>query len=139
VEALAFLIEAPPGWAAINRKISGRGHKLSDAYLSFREYAQYAVTLAKAKAAQGGEALELPVPWKRIQVQIVCYWPTCYRKGPRAGIPRGDVDAPVKGILDALEHAGVYTDDAHVCGLLVVKLHDPVQPRVEVTLAELHG
>jgi len=139
VTQLEVLIDAQPGWAAINRKTQGRGHKLSDGYLAFREATAYAVSQIRIQAQAAAKPLALPVPWHRVSVQLLCYWPTVHRKGPLAGLPRGDIDAPVKGTLDALEHAGVYDDDGRVCGLMVLKFHDPVRPRVQVVLEELHA
>lgn len=139
VTQLEILIDAQPGWGAINRKTKGRGHTLSDQYIAFREATAYAVLQAQAKAEAAGEPFDLPLPWHRISVQLLCYWPTVYRTGKRAGIPRGDIDAPVKGTLDALEKAGVFPDDAQVSGLMVLKFHDPVQPRVLAILEELKG
>lgn len=134
---LEVLIDAQPGWAAINRKTQGRGHKLSDGYLAFREATAYAVSQLRIKAQAAGKPLGLPVPWHRVSVQLLCYWPTVHRKGPLAGLPRGDIDAPVKGTLDALQLAGLVDDDGRVCGLMVLKFHDPARPRVHATLEEL--
>lgn len=139
VSQLEILIDAQPGWGAINRKTKGRGHTLSDQYLAYRDAVAYAVTRAEAAAKAAGTPLTLPLPWHRISIQLMCYWPTVYRTGERAGIPRGDIDAPVKGTLDALEKAGVFLDDAQVSGLMVLKFHDPVQPRVLAILEELRG
>ena len=138
MKQLEVRIDAQPGWAAINRKTKGRGHMLSDAYLAYREAAIYAVSQLRLRAEAAGRPLTLPVPWHRVSAQLLCYWPTVHRrKGPHAGLPRGDIDAPVKGTLDALAHAGVYDDDTRVCGLMVLKFHDPANPRVHATLEEL--
>jgi len=49
---------------------------------------------------------------------------------------QGDIDGPIKGILDALEDAEVYKSDAQVDGLSVFKFHKSPQPRVEIEVSE---
>jgi len=46
----------------------------------------------------------------------------------------GDIDNPVKPVMDALEKAGVLLNDKQVCELHVVRSLDRANPRVELTL-----
>ncbi len=47
-----------------------------------------------------------------------------------------DLDNVCKGLLDALEHAGVYEDDSQICDLHLIR-RDPAPPgRVEVTVTQ---
>jgi len=58
------------------------------------------------------------------------------RTGAAAGMPWGDVDGPVKGVLDALQgyddNPGILVDDAQVMEIYAIKGYDPERPRVEV-------
>lgn len=45
-----------------------------------------------------------------------------------------DVDAMIKPLLDALEHAGLLADDNIVCSLAVSRLYDRENPRVELEI-----
>lgn len=63
-----------------------------------------------------------------VRVRVRCYW----ADAGSTGLGLGDVDNPIKGILDALQAAGVFADDAQVIGVEVEKHVDPERPRVEV-------
>lgn len=49
-------------------------------------------------------------------------------------VPLGDVDAPVSAVLDALQEIGALDNDARVIEQAATKAHDPVRPRVIITL-----
>lgn len=49
-------------------------------------------------------------------------------------VPWGDVDAPISGVLDALQEINVLDDDARVVECAATKGHDPDRPRVIITL-----
>ncbi len=73
-----------------------------------------------------------------VMVAMVAHWPTKWGpKGRAEGRPRGDVDAPVSGVLDAL--AGVlYNDDAQVALLIAANAKTAKgQERIEVSVAPL--
>ncbi len=57
-----------------------------------------------------------------VDVEIVEYWPD----------DKGDVDAPIKGVLDALQAARVIEDDKRVRRVAATKFWDPDNPRLEV-------
>lgn len=46
----------------------------------------------------------------------------------------GDVDAPISGVLDALQEIGALDNDARVVECAATKGHDPGRPRVLITL-----
>jgi Holliday junction resolvase RusA-like endonuclease len=48
-----------------------------------------------------------------------------------------DCDNLIKGVLDALQAAGILANDSQVDETLSRKHHDPAAPRLEVTLEEL--
>lgn len=56
---------------------------------------------------------------------------------PRDVVPNLDVDSVVKAVLDGLQQAGVYDDDARIMTLEVNKRLDREDPRVEVEVFEL--
>lgn len=73
-----------------------------------------------------------------VMVAVVAHWPTQWNeKGRAPGRPRGDVDAPVSSILDAL--AGIlYRDDAQVAVLVAANAKAAKdKERIEVSVAPL--
>lgn len=84
--------------------------------------------LAAAELRAAAEDHEWPVHHfaGEVSVRITAYWPG----------QRGDVDAPVKGILDALQHAGVVMDDRQVCSVSCTRYCDLKNPRMIVHVAE---
>lgn len=69
-----------------------------------------------------------------VMVDLVTYYDRLHREGPAEGLPFGDVDATVKGVLDALEKAGTIQDDAQVMAATLLKSYDKNNPRVEVVV-----
>lgn len=66
------------------------------------------------------------------------FWPRQHREGAAVGLALGDVDGPLKGVLDALEEGGVFADDAQIVRLKdVEKFIDAKNPRIEVSVREL--
>lgn len=131
---IKLLIDAPPGWAAINRKTATRSFNLSERYLAFRD----TVIAAVRQARVDGQLPQECPSWKRIGLGVSEYWPTQYRSDPLLrGLPRGDIDSPLKGVLDGLQKAEVYKDDAHITEMVVCKYLDAASPRVEVELWEV--
>jgi len=106
--------DMPLGLAAINRRYVsvGRGRMvLSDDYRRFRD----------ALAGQVNEAaLRGPVA-----VSIAEGWTRTHRTGPAAGLALGDVDSPLKCILDALQLGGAFEDDGQVVSLIAAKSVEP--------------
>lgn len=91
--ALDVVVPVPPGEVAINRR-----------------YAKEGVLAKRWRAGRDEIALHLRQAWRRrplqcpVMVTIVEHWPT----------PRGDVDSPIKAVLDALQHAEVIVNDRQV-------------------------
>jgi Holliday junction resolvase RusA-like endonuclease len=100
---------------------------LSAGYRQWREYANGLMRRAMPSMLTAS-------PWRDgpLAVTVSAYWLTCNRTGAAADIARGDVDAVAKACLDALEHAGVLTDDAQVVSLTCAKAHDRRDPRIEI-------
>jgi Holliday junction resolvase RusA-like endonuclease len=68
----------------------------------------------------------------QVSVEIDSYWPR-QRALPRAiGLALGDVDAPLKLTLDALQQASVLDDDARVVEVRARKFIDKLNPRIEM-------
>lgn len=77
-----------------------------------------------------------------VAVRIVFRMDKPHRKGPAKHLGYGDIDGPIKGVLDALEAAQVFANDAQVVELSVQKVvvakgHGSVS--VTVTNAEVGG
>jgi hypothetical protein len=47
----------------------------------------------------------------------------------------GDIDGPLKPLLDALTHAGLWLDDSQVEQLRVTRLDDKENPRVDISVS----
>lgn len=109
----------------------GRGRVVtSKAYRGFKENfaARVAETLDGAAPLLGPVAVTVHMPWPR----------TCQQEH-NEGIPLGDVDSPLKCILDALKFdpktktGGAFVDDSQVVTLVASKWPRPEQLIVEVT------
>lgn len=113
--------DMPLGNARINGRFVavGRGHCVtSKTYRGFKE----------ALAGQySGPTLRGPVI-----VSIHEAWDRTCRESHNNGLPLGDVDSPVKCILDALKLGGAYVDDSQVVQLVVAKWPRPEQTIIEV-------
>ena len=100
----------PLGLAAINRRYAsvGRGRVvLAQDYRNFRD----------ALAGQiRGPMLDGPVA-----VTIAEGWTRTNRTGPAQGLALGDIDSPLKCILDALQLGGAFGNDGQVVSLVVTK------------------
>ncbi len=80
-----------------------------------------------------------------VVVGIVAHWAKAWGpKGRAPGRPRGDVDAPVMAVLDALgagspkrPGAGLFGDDAWVAVLVAANVVDARDPRIECFVGEL--
>lgn len=136
---LRFTTSASISAAAINGRFVavGRGRVVvSKAYREFK--ANLAALVALQLAASGTPPLRGPCI-----VAIQLPWPRTCREEHNTGIPLGDVDSPVKCILDALRldpktgMGGAYVDDSQVVSLVVSKWPRPEQLIVEVTPCSL--
>jgi Holliday junction resolvase RusA-like endonuclease len=107
--------------AAINGRFVGR-YRTSKRYGGFKE------NFAQRVRDQGAAPLLGPC-----FVSIAAAFQRTCDQDHNRGLPFGDVDSPVKCILDALKLGGAYIDDSQVCGLLVSKWPRPEQTIVEVT------
>lgn len=102
-------IDLPLGHAAINGRFKFK-HVLSDEYAGFKR------DLAKFVASLG------LIPLKgAVYLEIYEGWTQTLRKGPAAGLAKGDEDSPIKCIQDALAIGGAFADDAQVTQLYVEK------------------
>ncbi len=71
-----------------------------------------------------------------VDVCVRAFWPTGNKVGPGTGTARGDVDAIIKAVLDALAHAKVIADDSQVVMVVATKAVDRKRPRVEVSVRQ---
>jgi Holliday junction resolvase RusA-like endonuclease len=126
-------VDLAPGDLRINAKAqirkTARGYRIGNSRL-YRSAKAYAAQCLRVQWA-GREPLQGP-----LSVLIVEEWPRLHRQGPAYGLPLGDLDAPLKGILDALEAAGVVGDDAQVVELRVSKRHSK-PGRIRVVVEQL--
>ena len=111
-----------PSGAAINRakRCGCRGTSpysySDDSYKEWRRDAAWAVESAVEESK-----------WRTVTtacaVEVVAYWPTLHRRGDADGMPRGDVDAPAKAVLDALQAGGAVSDDTLFTRATLEKAH----------------
>lgn len=94
--ALDITIPVPPGEVAINRRYA------KDFRLAKRWRAGRDEIVLRLRQAWRSAPIDGPV-----RVEVHAHWPTA----------RGDIDAPLKAALDALEHAGVIINDQQVIDL----------------------
>lgn len=71
----------------------------------------------------------------RLSITVIAAWPTARHLDVSVG--RGDVDAPLSWVLDALQLAGVVDDDVRFVAAGCVKTHDPHRPRTVIQIAEV--
>jgi len=121
---LCVVIEGNPGDGAVNRAYgTGRGQ--------FHKTAQ-----AKAFARRASKAVRLaiagPLPGEVFSVVVISYWPR--RRHLAEGLAMGDVDSPLKAVLDALEAGGAFDDDTRVVEVIARKAYDKERPRIEVSV-----
>lgn len=116
---LTFTIKGKPGDGAINRSrgMSRRGDLFKSA--KAKSFATRARLAARAAHARAGHPRV-----RECSVTIRSYW--C------AELALGDVDAPVRAVLDSLEAAGVLEDDSLVIELTASKSYDKDNPRIQV-------
>lgn len=116
-----------PGEIAINRRDTVARGRIIKA-TAWRN-AQLAV--ATSLRLQWGR----PSPLRtRVKVTIVSRWPTWSHV---AGVPRGDIDAPIKAIHDALAMAGVIADDEQIVEAVQRKAPADGVPGFTVRVEEL--
>lgn len=118
-----ILFPVDPGDMAINRSWSRNKHggqRRSDRY-----------TDAKSKIAQammiGMHNENLDTFNEDIFLKVWIGW----------GGGRGDIDGPLKCLLDGLKAGGLYKDDHQVVGLEVVKFHHATQPFVAIEVGAI--
>lgn len=70
-----------------------------------------------------------------VSVVLRFFWKDSHKSGPAEELATGDVDGPVKGVLDSLEAGKVFHDDAQVQSLTVSKHVDPENPRIEIQVS----
>ncbi len=108
-------VAIPPGDLAINRawRRTPTGMVKSAVYKESRRLLADELRLAHG---------DRPTYAGWVKVEILEWWPT----------KEGDVDAPVKGVLDALQAARVIEDDKRVQRVTAEKFWDPDNPRLEI-------
>lgn len=77
----------------------------------------YKAWLAEAGKHLAAETYRAPEGHLIVKVEVVC----TRAKTSKLTTPKGDVDNYAKAILDALTHAGVWSDDKWIVKLTVVK------------------
>ena len=120
---LSCTIHLPPGDLAVNRAwrvTQARTLVKSKLYRQSRK-------LVADELRDAADHAEWPRGFRgEVRVRIEAYWPGSL----------GDVDAPIKGVLDALQQAGVVLDDKQICHVSCERLRDDADPRLVVHVAE---
>ena len=117
-----FIIEGNP------RKNRRHGVSATGQRYNTKEHKALIASLARAHRESGAPTMAHGT----LEVTIVTYWPKFKRCLPGALVPLGDVDAPISGILDAMEKAGVIDNDARVVRLAAEKHHGAANTHVVV-------
>lgn len=137
IVAFRIVVEMDPGRLAVNR--AWRAVKRRDGSLGVAKSARYRTARAEfgeavmlKAAAEGLKPLTGP-----LSATVVAFWPRTHREGPALGTAVGDVDAPLKGVLDGLEDGGIFADDAQVVQARIEKRIDPHHPRIVVWVYRL--
>lgn len=134
-EILTIVILGNPGLLGINNAkkavvIAGQA-RLVDVG-SVRKSKAAAAEAVWASALAQTEAVAAISQAGQVSVEIDSYWPR-RRALPRAGeLALGDVDAPLKLTIDALQAASVLDDDARVVEVRARKFIDKQNPRIEM-------
>lgn len=126
---MIFTTSQHVGDAAINGRfvaVAKRRVVISAAYRGFKE--NFAERVRTTMQAEGASTLLGP-----IAVAVHMPWPRTCQQEHNEGIPLGDVDSPLKCILDALKLGGAFVDDSQVVTLVASKWPRPEQLIVEVT------
>ena len=98
--ALDITVPVPPGEVAVNRR-----------------YCKSGVLARRWRAGRDEIVMHLRQAWRKepiagpVRVELHAHWPTA----------AGDVDSPVKAVLDALQHAGVVVNDRQIIDLHVTR------------------
>ena len=134
-KSISFDVEMSPGDLRVNNAWRATNHRDSSGMHMYKtpEYRRaQAKVRAAASAAADGWQLE-----GAVHVHITVFCPRLHRKGAAEGLPMLDVDACVKGTLDALEDAGALGNDAQVMLLSSSKVYQPAAPGIFVHMSEL--
>jgi Holliday junction resolvase RusA-like endonuclease len=132
---LTIVIVGNPGLLAINNAkkaiVIGKQARIVDVG-TVRKSKVAAADIVWASALAQPAAVEAVSRAGQVTVEIDSYWPR-RRALPRSvDLALGDVDAPLKLTLDALEKAGVLDDDARVVEVRARKFIDKLNPRIEM-------
>jgi len=122
----SFRVEIPGANPRKNRRhVHGpNGVRNSD---EFHEFVQ------RLRAAWGAAGHPV-IKSGRWRLLIETGWPQKTTLADGLVVPRGDVDAPISVVLDALQECGVLDDDARVFEQAATKFYDPKDPRTIITL-----
>jgi len=114
---LTFVLPIAPGELAVNRAWRKTTHGM-------RRSQRYTEAIRAVSGDIRGALGDWPYRDFPVEVRIDAFWPS----------PKGDIDAPIKGILDALEKSGVIRNDDQVTRLYVSKAVDEENPRLELQI-----
>ena len=120
---LTACVEMHPGELGVNeayraRAIRTRGGRWTAQFYSTKRFKRGKARISEViEHVRDGHSFKGPVV-----VSISCQWARSRVTGPCAGLAMGDVDGPVKGILDALEESGLIEDDGQVVEIKVRKV-----------------
>ncbi len=132
-KSVSFEVALKPGHLKANhawRHASTNGRPV--VYKRGEYVAAQAEVMRAAKTAAEGWQLE-----GAIHVHVTTYAERLHRQGAAEGLAFIDCDACIKGVLDAIEHAGIIESDAQVTLLTACKAHDKANPGIAVHLAEI--
>jgi len=113
-----FVLDVSPGSLAINRAY--RAHK-AGRRIYVKKSDEYKHTVLAVANYLRGEWGDSPQLKGSVSVTLVSNWTRQNQKGHLKDIPWGDIDAFIKGVLDALEQSGIVENDTQCTHLEVFK------------------
>jgi len=132
---LSVVILGNPGALGINNAkkavVVGKTARLVDVGSSRKAKVVAAATVWKAVLEQTDAAIAVAEAGTLV-VEIDAYWPRRRKLARADELALGDVDAPLKLTIDALESCGAIDDDARVVELRARKFIDRDNPRIEL-------
>lgn len=114
---LMYQLPYPPSVNHIYSRTKRGGVMLNDKAKSYREDVLH--TIGKASVAVTGD----------LRVRIDAYMPDKRKR---------DLDNPLKALLDAMTHAGVWTDDSQIKDLRIINRGVEKDGRVVVTVGQIY-
>lgn len=134
IDSLRITIPISPGIGRVNGRFTMRrrgkgGSAFPGKTASYQRFVDAVAKHAGAAARSSGVRVRGPA-----SVSVTQWWPEA-RHLDDVDVALGDVDGPLKAILDGLQAGGVLDDDARVVEVHARKRVDRERPRVEILVS----